>query len=68
MKEIMSELQEGYEDWKRKMNEKYHTNLDIGQPIESYVLSTLWNMLGRDSSMLMELQKRLEKIPNDQSL
>lgn len=68
MEDIMPGLRDGYEGWKRKMNEKYHTNLDIGQPIESYVLSTLWNMLGRDSSMLMELQKRLEKIPNDQSL
>jgi len=68
MEDIMPGLRDGYEGWKRKMNEKYHTNLDIGQPMESYVLSTLWNMLGRDSSMLMELQKRLEKIPNDQSL
>ena len=68
MKEIMSELQEGYEDWKRKMNEKYHTNLDVGQPIESYVLNTLWNMLGKDSSLLMALQKKLEKIQNNQGL
>lgn len=50
------------------MNEKYHTNLDVGSPIESYVLSTLWNMLGGDCGRLTVLQKKLKKIPNDESL
>lgn len=68
MKDIMPGLQEGYEGWKRKMNEKYHTNLDVGSPIESYVLSTLWNVLGGDSGRLTVLQEKLKKIPNDESL
>ncbi len=64
VKGIMPELRDGYEGWKRMMNEKYHTKLDIGPAIESYVLSTLWDMLGRDCRELETLQNKLEKISN----